>query len=120
MSTIKAVLESDPNDPKSYVYTLKDDRYVQLARAFNFDGKGNLTTPLVAQDSAEVPQIAKDYIIAKTKTASARTRRTSSQAEKDAMYYQNAIGDIDSVSDLLANRKMVDILLLPKVWIRRK
>ncbi|MET4089946.1 hypothetical protein ABID60_005682 [Bradyrhizobium sp. S3.5.5] len=44
-ATIKAVLESDVNDPKSYVYTLKDNRYVELARAFNFDAKGNLTTP---------------------------------------------------------------------------
>ena len=26
-ATIKAVLESDVNDPKSYVYTLKDNRY---------------------------------------------------------------------------------------------
>jgi hypothetical protein len=44
---------------------------MQLARAFNFDGKGNLTTPLVAQDSTEAKQVAKDYIIAKTKFASA-------------------------------------------------
>ena len=70
-ATIKAVLKSDPNDPKSYVNTLRDDRYVQLAREFNFDGKGNLTTSLVAQNTAEVRQIAKDYIVAKTKFASA-------------------------------------------------
>lgn len=44
-ATVKAVLESDLSDPKSYVYTLKDNRYVELARAFNFDAKGNLTTP---------------------------------------------------------------------------
>ena len=41
-------LKSDLNDPKSYVYQLKDDRYLKLARSFNFDSKGNLTTPLVA------------------------------------------------------------------------
>ena len=115
VATVKAALKSDASDPKSYVYTLKDDRYVQLARAFNFDGKGKLTTPLVAQDSAEVRQIAKDYIVAKTKFASAsEAAGLRSQAEKDVVYYQNAIADVGSVSELLADRKMVDILLVSK------
>ncbi len=88
-STVKAVLESDLNDPKSYVYTLKDDRYVKLARAFNFDAKGNLTTPLVAQDSAEILDIAKNYIIAKLKTASTQDQaKVKAQAQKDATDYQ--------------------------------
>ena len=34
---IRRVLTSDLTDPKSYVYTLKDDRYLQLAKAFNFN-----------------------------------------------------------------------------------
>ncbi len=88
---------------------------MKLARAFNFDSKGNLTTPLVAQDSAEVRQIAKDYIVAKTKFASDREQPAlRASAEKDALYYQNAIADIESVSDLLADRKMIDILLVSK------
>jgi len=114
-STVKAVLESDLNDPKSYVYTLKDDRYVKLARAFNFDAKGNLTTPLSAQDSAEILDIAKDYVIAKLKSASTQDQaKIKAQAQKDATDYQQSIGDIDSVSDLLANRKMVDFILVAK------
>ncbi|MCS3726312.1 DUF1217 domain-containing protein [Bradyrhizobium betae] len=116
--TIKKVLESDLTDPKSYVYTLKDDRYVQLARAFNFDAKGNLTTPLVAQDSAEVLQIARDYIISAVKSASTATTQqqaaVKAQATKDATEYQQAIAGIDKVSDLLANRPMVDFILLAK------
>lgn len=114
-ATIKAVLKSDPTDPKSYVYTLKDDRYVQLARALNFDGKGNVTSPLVAQDSAEVVQIARDYIVAKTKFAGATEQPAlRAQAEKDAVYYQNAIADVGSVAELLKDRKMIDILLVSK------
>ncbi|MBR0855980.1 DUF1217 domain-containing protein [Bradyrhizobium liaoningense] len=123
-ATIKAVLESDPSDPKSYVYTLKDDRYVQLARAFNFDAKGNLTTPLVAQDAAEVLQIAKDYVIQAVKSAStASTKQQAAvraQATRDATAYQEAIAGIDSVSDLLANRPMVDLILLAKGLDPRK
>ena len=114
-ATIKAVLESDVNDPKSYVYTLKDNRYVELARAFNFDAKGNLTTPLVAQDSAQVLQIAREYVIAALKQASPQQEKAiRALATKDATAYQEAIAGIDSVSELLANRPMVDFILLAK------
>lgn len=123
-ATVKAVLESDINDPKSYVCTLKDNRYLELARAFNFDAKGNLTTPLVAQDSAEVLQIAKDYVIGAVKSASTATPQQQAavraQATKDASEYQQAIAGIDSVSDLLANRPMVDFILLAKGLDPRK
>ncbi|MDE5463076.1 DUF1217 domain-containing protein [Bradyrhizobium sp. CSS354] len=123
-ATVTAVLESDLNDPNSYVYTLKDNRYLELARAFNFDAKGNLTTPLVAQGSAEVLQIAKDYVVAAVKSASTATPQQQAavraQATKDASEYQQAITGIDSVSDLLANRPMVDFILLAKGLDPRK
>jgi len=113
--TIKAVLESDVSDPKSFVHTLKDDRYLELARAFNFDAKGNLTTPLVAQDSAEVLQIAKDYVVQAIKQASPdQQKAVRAQAQKDATAYQEAIAGIDSVSDLLGNRKLIDFVLVAK------
>lgn len=116
--TITKVLESDLNDPKSYVYTLKDDRYVQLARAFNFDAKGNLTTPLVAQDPATVLDLSKNYVIGAVKSASTATPQQQAavraQAARDATEYQQAIAGIDSVSDLLANRPMVNFILLAK------
>ncbi|WP_342729658.1 DUF1217 domain-containing protein [Bradyrhizobium sp. B117] len=113
--TVKKVLESDLSDPKSYVYTLKDNRYVELARAFNFDAKGNLTTPLVAQDPAEVLDIARDYVIQAVKQASPdQQKAVRAQAQKDATSYQEAIAGIDSVSELLDNRKMVDFILAAK------
>lgn len=115
VDTIKRVLKSDLNDPKSYVYQLKDDRYLQLARSFNFDAKGNLTTPLVAQDRSQITDIAKDYIIAKTKFAKgAELVSLRKKADADAKYYQTAVAGIDSVADLLADRKAVDILLVAK------
>lgn len=115
VATIKKVLESDPADPKSFVYTLKDDRYVQLARAFNFDAKGNLTTPLVAQDSVEAKQVAKDYVIAKTKfLGSIEADAAKTKATKEATAYLDAIAGISSVKELLADRKTVDVLLTSK------
>lgn len=38
--TLKRVFTSDLSDTKSYVYTLKDERFVRLAKAFNFDAEG--------------------------------------------------------------------------------
>lgn len=111
-SIIREVLKSDPNDPKSYVNRLRDERYVTLAKAFNFDSKGNLMTPLVAQEKNEVTQVMKDYIIAKTRFATeAEKPALRKQAEKDAVYYQNTILKIDSVTELLADRKLLDIAL---------
>lgn len=113
VATIEAVLKSDPSNPKSFVYTLADDRYVQLARAFNFDEKGNLRTPLVAQDSDRVLRTATNYVSARLKSASPQVQAsTRAAAQKDAEYYHDTIVNIDSVSELLANRRMVDFILV--------
>lgn len=112
---IKNALKSDPNDPKSYVNKLRDDRFVQLVRAFNFDSSGNITTPVVAQDGAEVKLVMKDYIIAKTRfTKDKEQAELRKAADKDAVYYQKNIANIESVKDLLADRKLVDIALVAK------
>ncbi len=112
---IKNALKSDPNDPKSYVNKLRDDRFVQLVRAFNFDSSGNITTPVVAQDGAEVKLVMKDYIIAKTRfTKDKEQAELRKEADKDAVYYQKNIANIESVKDLLADRKLVDIALVAK------
>lgn len=114
-ATIKAVLMSDPADPKSYANSLKDDRYVQLARAFNFSSDGGLQTSLIAQNATEVTQTMKDYIIAQTRFADEKeVTGLRADAETEAVYYQNTIPTIDSVSDLLADRRMVDIVLVAK------
>jgi hypothetical protein len=114
-ATIKAVLMSDPADPKSYANSLKDDRYVQLARAFNFSSDSGLQTSLIAQNATEVTGTMKDYIIAQTRFADEKELTgLRADAETEAVYYQNTIPTIDSVSDLLADRRMVDIVLVAK------
>jgi hypothetical protein len=114
-ATIRAVFKSDLADPHSAVYALKDDRFVQLAHAFNFDSKGNLTTPLVAQDAAVVTDIAKDYITGKLKVASAADKASvQAKAETDAVDYKEAVAGVGSISELLANRKIIDFVLVAK------
>ena len=62
---------------------------------------------------SEVLQVAKDYIIAKTRFADDKEQKTLREAaEKDATYYQTHIDDVRSVKDLLADRKLVDIVLV--------
>jgi len=112
---IKNVLMSDLDDPKSYANKLKDDRFIQLARAFNFDTSGTVTTPVVAQDAAEVTQVMKDYIIAKTRfTKDKEQTELRKTADKDAVYYQTNIANVESVKDLLADRKLIDTVLVAK------
>ena len=114
-TVIKNVLKSDLDDPKSYANRLKDDRFIQLARAFNFDSNGDITTPVVAQDAAEVTQVMKDYIIAKTRfTKDKEQEELRKAADKDAVYYQNNIANVGSVKELLADRKLIDIVLVAK------
>lgn len=45
VADIRKVLTSDLQDKKSYVYTLKDERYVKLADLFNFKSDGSLGLP---------------------------------------------------------------------------
>ncbi|OJT96377.1 MAG: hypothetical protein BGN83_21810 [Rhizobium sp. 63-7] len=113
--TIKNVLKSDLNDPKSYVYQLKDERYVKLAKAFNFDTKGQIVEPLTAQSPAVVTQNSKDYIVLKTRfVASGEVAAVRKKAEEEAQYYADNIGKIDNVKELLADRKILDVVLFSK------
>jgi hypothetical protein len=70
---------------------------------------------VVAQDAAEVTQVMKDYIIAKTRfTKDKEQAELRKASDKDAVYYQKNIANIESVKDLLADRKLIDIALVAK------
>ena len=112
---MRKVLTSDLQDPKSYVYTLKDDRYVQFAKLFNFDENGNFAAPLAAQDDATMQQYAKDYIIQKTRFLSGdEATQARSAAEDEARYYADTLGDIETLDALLADRRVLDFALTAK------
>ena len=115
-ATIKAVLKSDPNDPKSYVHTLKDDRYVQLARAFNFDGKGNLTHAAGGAGLGRGQADRQGLHHRENQICERAPNKSHFEPRPTRMrsYYLNAIADIGSVSELLKDRKMVDILLVAR------
>ncbi|SMF10994.1 Protein of unknown function [Xaviernesmea oryzae] len=109
---IKKVLTSDLSDPKSYVNQLKDERFLVLAKAFNFTAKGGVTTPVLAQSSTAITQTARDYIVEKTRfLTKSEKEEARKQAEEESKYYTDRIARVETLSQFLADRKLVDIVL---------
>ncbi|KQY48416.1 DUF1217 domain-containing protein [Rhizobium sp. Root483D2] len=106
---IRRVLTSDLTDPKSYVYTLKDDRYLQLAKAFNFNADGSAGVPMLAQAESEILNTAKSYVIEKSRFA---TEDVKTKATEEAKYYSAEISKVKSLDELLSNRRLVDFVLV--------
>lgn len=108
-------LTSDLSDPKSFANRSRDTRLVKMAQDFNFDGKGLITPPKMAQSEATVTETAKNYIIQKTrflKEPELTTAKTKAKAE--VTYYQAEVEKMKNVDDLLKNRRVLDVTLVAK------
>ncbi|MCV9963070.1 DUF1217 domain-containing protein [Pararhizobium sp. BT-229] len=106
---LKKVLTSDLTDPNSYVYTLKDERYVELAKAFNFNADGTLGVPMLAQSESEILNTAKSYVVEKSRFG---TEDDKTKATEESKYYSAEIEKIETLDDLLSNRRLVDFILV--------
>lgn len=110
--TIKRVLTSDMDDPKSFVYTLKDDRYLTLAKSFNFTPEGKVGTQLTAQSQGTITAVGSDYIVQKTRFLdedAAATARTA--ADKEVSYYSDKMMTIQTPSEFVKDDRLVNVLL---------
>ncbi|MDO9415704.1 DUF1217 domain-containing protein [Pararhizobium sp.] len=105
---IRKVLTSDLSDPKSYANSLKDKRYLELAKAYNFQTDGTVGIPVLAQSEAEILNMAKAYVIQKSRFGE---EGVADKAEEEAKYYSAEIAKFDNVEDLLSNRRLVDFIL---------
>ncbi|MCM2450952.1 DUF1217 domain-containing protein [Agrobacterium vitis] len=109
---LKKVLTSDMNDPKSYANKTRDERQLSLASAFNFKEDGTADVPLLAQSERTITEVAKDYIVQKTRFLEGKEQTDAkTAAEADSKYYQENIVKVTSVTDLLKDRKLVDFAL---------
>ncbi len=106
--TIKNVLKSDLNDPKSYVYQLKDERFVELAKAFNFGPDGNVTAPKLAQSEAEILVMSRAYLTAKSRFG---TKDDKELAQKEAEYYSAQMQKVETVKEFLSDERLVAFVL---------
>lgn len=105
---LKAIFTSDLGDPKSYVNQSGDDRFKQLAKSFNFDAEGEITTPRSAQSENELTRITLAYYIEKTRFDSSDS--TAAAAEDEAEYYRAEISKIETIDDLVNDQRLIDFI----------
>ena len=108
LSKIRAALTSDPTDPNSYVSKLKDDRYTQLAAAFNFDENGKLRPERLIQDVTDQTKVGQLYAATFGSNVSA-DKKASITADTKA--YLSAVGSAVSLDDLLNDKKTIQYAL---------
>ncbi|QND49729.1 DUF1217 domain-containing protein [Rhizobium lusitanum] len=109
---MKKVLESDPYDPKSYVNSLKDTRFTNLAKAFNFDSDGKLKPPVQSLSQAQINSYVSEYSSrSKIGLTGAQLTKATSDAKDAATYFATNIVKVTSVTDLLADSKLTDFIL---------
>lgn len=110
---LRKILESDPYDSKSYVGSLKDDRFIELAKAFNFDSKGNLRSSVEALPQASVNSFISAYSKSKTFGLTGQMRDKAVKDAKDAATdFIKSMAGVKSLDDLLADKKLTEFILV--------
>jgi len=110
---LRKILESDPYDSKSYVNSLKDSRFVELAKAYNFDSKGNLRAPVTALSQTSINSLISAYSKSKTFGLTGEVRDKAVKDAKDAATeFNKSIVKIKTVDDLLADKKLTEFILV--------
>ncbi len=115
MLTLKNVLKSDLSDPKSYVYRLKDERFLTLAQAFNFTKDGGVGAPVQAQSTLTITETAKAYIVEQTRFLKGDEKVAAREkADAESSYYTQTMSGIKTLGEFLADRRLVDFVLTAK------
>lgn len=107
---LKQIFASDPYDPKSYVNKLKDDRFVQLAKSYNFAADGSIGSPRYAQSENEITRITKAYYVAYTRLDPSDAGKQA--AEKEVSYYRTQLQTLETVDELVGDKRLTDLLLV--------
>ena len=109
---MKKILESDPYDSTSYVSKTKDSRFIALAKAFNFDSKGDLKQPVTALSETTTNSYISDYAtIEKRGLTGAALTKATTDIKTASTYFATNIAKVNSVSDLLADTKLTNFIL---------
>lgn len=101
---MRKVLMSDVNDTSSFVRTLTDTRFLTFAKAFNFSTTGAVpTSPVIAMNTDDQEDTIGLY--------SSQRIKKGTMAATEAKYYQETIGLVRNVDDLLANQRLLTYAL---------
>ena len=89
---------------------MKDDRFVELTKAFNFTADGSIGAPRYAQSENEITRISKAYYTAVTRLDPSESSKAA--AEKEVGYYRTQMQTLETVDQLLADVRLKNVLLV--------
>lgn len=114
-SELRKILASDADDAKSYVNSLKDDRFVNLVKAFNFNSEGDIEVPLLVQSENVINGYATAYTDQKTRFLTG-TELTDAKdaAETEIEYYKTQMETISTIDEFLADSRLTNFVLEAK------
>lgn len=112
MTALRKILASDLDAKDSYVNQLDDERYVALVKAFNFDSKGEVDRPLLAQSENVTQDFTADYLSLKSRFLTGAAREKAGEtATKEIEYFEKKMEMITTVDELLSDSRLVTFLL---------
>ncbi|MBY7649686.1 MAG: hypothetical protein C4617_04250 [Candidatus Liberibacter europaeus] len=121
--TLRDILTSDPSDPNSYVNKSHNTNFINFNHAFNFDKKGKPKhIPMVHSPSTKIDYIKSytynkmNHYINNKKTFLTKTEqsRLEKKIDEDVDYYVSNIDEIDSFEKLIADKRLMNIVLESK------
>ncbi|VVT22357.1 DUF1217 domain-containing protein [Rhizobium sp. EC-SD404] len=103
---VKRALTSDLTDPNSFANQPRNARFREIASAFNFGADGLPTTARRAQSESQFNAFTTDYM-----ERAETLGLTSDEAAEEIRYYREQIAQVGSIDELLADERVVSILL---------
>ncbi|WP_246225564.1 DUF1217 domain-containing protein [Rhizobium daejeonense] len=114
-SKMRKILASDVDDKKSYVNSLKDDRFVNLVKAFNFSSEGETEVPLLVQSENVINGYATAYTDQKARFLTGKELTDAKDAaEKEIEYYKTQMETISTRDEFLSNSRLTNFVLEAK------
>ncbi|KWV56840.1 flagellar protein [Rhizobium altiplani] len=111
----RKILESDPDDPSSYVNQLNDDRFTALRASFNFGSDGNTLVPLLAMSQSVIDDFVADYKENKIRyLTGTEATDASDAADTEMTYFNTQMATLKTASDVLADDRLVNLMLVAK------
>ncbi|WP_152046108.1 DUF1217 domain-containing protein [Aureimonas psammosilenae] len=105
---VRRVLTSDVSDPNSYVNKLKDERFVKLANAFNFDSEGKAAPQRLVQSTSAQTTTGVKY---KESFGENLSKAKQELIKTDTKAYLEAIPKLTSLDALLKDTKTLNYAL---------
>ncbi|ATN33045.1 flagellar protein [Rhizobium sp. ACO-34A] len=114
-SELRKILSSDVDDKNSYVNSLKDDRFVSLVKAFNFNSDGDTEVPLLIQSENVINDYASAYTDQKTRFLTGTELSDAKEdAEAEIEYYKTQMEKITTLDEFLADSRLTNFVLEAK------